>query len=160
MLCGCAARQLVPVGVPDSPGLEVAHRGPLRVVVHADENVDPLPLRGGSLALTGVRESLSQVVAAAAADWARRHASDRPGGWTLRLDLLESRAEASSDRVTVELAARATLSASVGPIALGQTHAWCWQEAGTGAEEAASCVQACMESMARDLAGWLGGVPP
>ena len=131
----------------------------LHVIPSIDEASDPLPLRGNGVAFAGVSTTLGDAVAAATESWAVKHSAARAGGWELKVALIQSRAEVSGGRITVELATRVTLTATVGQVYLAQTHGYC-KQTDVLTEDPTGTVYRCMEAMAHDLAGWLEGVQP
>jgi hypothetical protein len=141
--------------------IEGAEQAPhaLHVITSIDEAADPMPLRGNGVAFAGVATTLGNAIGAATVSWSASHAAQRLGGWELRVALIQSRAEVSGGRITVELAARVTLSATLGQIYLAQTHGYC-KQTDVLTDDPTATVYACMESMAHDLAGWLEGVQP
>jgi hypothetical protein len=159
LVTSCGAQKVVVLRPPRALGSDVLAHQPLHVIASIDEAADPLPLRGNSLVFAGVANALGDAVSTATAPWGARHSGDRPGGWELRVALIQSRAEVSGGRITVELAASVTLSALIGQVYLAQTHGYCRQTDVLG-EVPTATVYACMDGMAHDLAGWLEGVPP
>jgi len=143
------------------PSAVEAERGEklLHVIPYIGDAADPLPLQGDGVAFAGVAATLAETIRTASNGWADRHQKDRPGGWEMRVDLIQSRAEVNHGRITVELAARVTLNATIGQVYLAQTHGYC-KRTDVMASDPTAAVYACMEGMAHDLAGWLEGVRP
>jgi hypothetical protein len=156
VLAGCSPRLIVLQ--PQTSSAE-QRQSPLHVIATVDNAADPLTLRGGNLAFGEVANTLGDVIASAATPWATKHQSQRDGGWELRVDLVQSRAEVSQGLVTIELAARVTLSATVGQVYLAQTHGYC-RQTDKFEGDATRPVYVCMEAMAHDITGWLEGVTP
>ncbi len=154
---GCSTR-LVPLQPQNAVAL-ARDTALFRVVATVDHAADPLPLQGEGVAFAGVADTLGDAIAAAAVPWAQRHQAQRPGGWEMRVDLLQSRADVNGGRITVELATRVTLTATVGRVYLAQTHGYC-RQTDVLQSNPTQTVYACMDAMARDLAGWLEGVQP
>jgi hypothetical protein len=164
MLCAAAATTacVTPRVVPLRPAAAAetgSPPGPLHVIPYIDDAADPLPLQGDGVVFAGVASTLAETIRVATFGWAERHRAARPGGWELRVDLIQSRAEASRGRITVELATRVTLNATTGQVYLAQTHGYC-KRSDVLASDPTATVYGCMEAMAHDLAGWLEGVQP
>jgi hypothetical protein len=157
-LGGCVTPRMVALRAPATSDVLPAQRA-LHVIPYIDDAADPLPLQGESVVFAGVASTLADAIGVATQSWAQRHQAERPGGWELRVDLIHSRAEAAHGRITVELATRVTLSATIGQMYLAQTHGYC-QRSDVLASDPTATVYGCMEGMARDLAGWLEGVRP
>jgi hypothetical protein len=154
----CVTPRVVPLR-PTAPTDAASSPGPLHVIPYIDDAQDPLPLQGDDVVFAGVASTLAETIRLATASWAERHRAARPGGWELRVDLIQSRAEESRGRITVELAARVTLNATIGQVYLAQTHGYC-KRSDVLARDPTASVYGCMDAMAHDLAGWIEGVQP
>jgi hypothetical protein len=157
LLVSCAPQRLV---LHLSPSTEPSGvDSPLHVLASVDKAADPLPIEGENAVFDYVADTLGESISRASMPWARRHQARRPSGWEMRVEVTDSRARMVDGQLTVELATRVTLTALGGQVYLGQTHGHCQQADGRG-KVPEQVVYDCMESMARDLAGWLEGVSP
>jgi hypothetical protein len=151
----CAA-QAIPLEMLPLPA--APDPGALRVEGSVSGGTDPLPIQGTGMRYDGVSRALERTVAAAAAGWVQRNTPRRPGGWELALELVRSRAVASTSEVAVELEVRATLRGIAGRVYLAQTSVHV-KETGS-AEQPDEVAKDCLEHLAQDIAGWLEGVQP
>lgn len=156
---GCATPRVVALRPPVAAAEAERGQRLMHVIPYIGDAADPLPLQGDGLVFAGVATTLAEAIRAASTSWAQRHQQDRPGGWEMRVDLIQSRAEVSHGRITVELAARVTLNATLGQLYLAQTHGYC-KRTDVLANDPTATVYSCMDAMAHDLAGWLEGVRP
>jgi hypothetical protein len=156
-LLACAPQRLVLHLPPSTEPSQV--ESPLHVLASVDKAADPLPIDGENAVFEYVAETLGETISRASMPWARRHRPERPAGWEMRVELTDSRARMVNGQLTVELATRVTLTGLGGQVYLAQTHGHCQQADGRG-KAPEQLVYDCMESMARDLAGWLEGVSP
>ena len=102
LLCaGCGVR-LVALRPDYVPPLGPSPHG-LRVVPIVEDGADPVRLKGSDIAFAGATAALADIITIAAAPWAERHRAERPEGWELPVALLQSKAEISDGRITVEL---------------------------------------------------------
>jgi hypothetical protein len=158
VLSGCVTPRVVTLQ-PQGPLASAESFHGLHVITTIDGAADPLPLNGDCLVFAGVASTLGKTIAGSARGWAERHSAQRPGGWEMRVSLIQSRADVSNGRITVELATTVTLSATLGQGYLAQTHGYCKQTDVLVSDPTRS-VYTCMDVMAHDLAGWLEGVSP
>jgi hypothetical protein len=155
---GCATPEIIPL----RPRTELAgnRQRIFRVVTTVEDGADPLSLQGSHIAFANVGTTLSDALESAATPWAGRHAARRPGGWELHVDVIRANAESSHGHVAVELGTRVTLSGHYAGEYLAQTHGFCKETSKPGSDDPSVPVNACMEAMAHDLAGWLEGISP
>jgi hypothetical protein len=165
VLGGCAAPERVPLeaAIPITSTPTV----PLEVRTRSSGVRDPLPIEEAHrrrwpplLEFTGLEPSLGHAVASALVPWAEAHRDARPDGWQLLVELSEARAERAGPRMMVTLGARATLRTRAGNQYLAQTQVHCRQAALVEPTASAPLFYACLNDLGRELAGWLGGVPP
>src|SRR5947207_2239071 len=78
----------------------------LEVITRGTAVRDPLIVRGGRLAVSGLEEALGHAVSTAAAPLAQNHG---PDGWQLTVELTGADAQYRASRLTVALNVRATL---------------------------------------------------
>ncbi len=155
---GCATPEIVPLRRQQE--LPTDRLRLFRVVTTVEDAADPLLVQGSHVAFANVSTTLSDAIEAAANPWAQRHAGQRPGGWELKVDVIRASANASRGHVSVELGTRITLSGHYGGEYLAQTHGFCQETSKPGSDDPAAPINACMEALAHDLAGWLEGVSP
>jgi len=150
--CGGSERfvRVVPDGIttgaaspPADPTFEVVARV---AGVH-----DPLPVAGAEVAFVDLERALGQAVVRAVAP---KH------DHVLTVELVAGDARYAEGRLAVSLVARATLRTREGNTFVAQTQVVCRDGATLPARDGARVVWSCMARLAKDLAGWLDGLPP
>lgn len=157
LLCSCVRGVVALSGaLPPASSASV----PIEVTARSSGVPSPLPMKGSCLVFAALEESLGRAVATAALPWAEAHRIERPDGWQLIVDLWRASAVARGGTVTVLLDVRATLRTREGNRYLAQTQSHCRQSALAEPADAAPVFYGCMQSLGRELSGWLGSVQP
>lgn len=133
---------------------------PVEVKTRPSGASDPVRLAGTRFAFAGLEAPLGHAVATAVVPWAQSRAGEPGGGFRLLVELTQAVARVRGHRVEITLAARATLSTREGQHYLGQTQVHCHEARLVAPVDAAPVFYDCMSELGRDLAGWLGGLPP
>lgn len=133
---------------------------PIEVIARAAGVANPLPMRGSYLVFGAVEESLGHAIGTATLPWAEAHRPSEPEGWQLMVDLWQASAEHHRGSVTVQLGVRATLRTRDGNRYVAQTQAHCKQSQRARSSAGAETFYGCMNSLGRELAGWLESVKP
>jgi hypothetical protein len=165
-LAGCAPRAVLPLAAAGTPLVATPlPEIPLEVAAAAIAVPDPLPVDGARVAWSGVDPALALAVASATAPWAEAHRGSPKvasgGGWRLAVELTRAVVQRRrGPRTLVSLEARATLRGRGDGVFRAQTNALCRAAAPVEADAAAPVMQACMQSLGRQLAAWLAAVEP
>src|SRR6185312_2022349 len=109
--------------VTQTPGKDI----PLEVVTRSTGIRDPLPIEGTSLSYGDVETTLGHAVSSAAVPWADAHKAQRPEGWQISVELINTDATYKGGRLLVTLGVRATLRTRSTRTYLAQTQAYCSQ---------------------------------
>ena len=120
----------------------------------------PLRVRGTGVVYTDLGPALSAEIGRAVQPFGDRHRMERPGGWELLIEVTQADARRRAGQVAVALSIRATLRARTGQLYLAQTQRYCSETGSVRPEEAAPVFLGCMNTLGRELGGWLGGVSP
>jgi hypothetical protein len=157
-LSGCgpqlvSLREDIPVTLTPSGAI------PLEVVTHSAAVREPLLVDGASAGFTGLEEALGHAISTAAVPWADAHRSAGEA-WQLNVELTRARAAMDRGRIHVALDVRATLRTRADRRYLAQTQAHCQEAQVAAPGQAVPVFHACLMSVGRELAGWLGAVQP
>jgi hypothetical protein len=155
LAAGCGPN-LIPI-LP-SGGSSLPPSGALEVVARSPAALDPLPVAGSRVVYGELQTALTQAVLSGAGGWVARHVAERPGTFTLGVELIHAEAEYSRGRLGVALVARATLRLRSGNAFLGQTQAVCREAKLVSPADGAPVVYRCLERLGRNLGGWLEDV--
>jgi hypothetical protein len=162
-LAGCSGHAttvplLSAAGIPITmtPSAEV----PLEVVTRSTAVRDPRPVEGSDVSFADLEGTLGHAVSTATVPWANAHRTERPGGWSLLVEVIQAESSYEGGRLIITLNTRATLRTRSGNDYLAQTQARCREAGLTTPDKGAPVVYSCMTHLGRDLAGWLGGVQP
>jgi hypothetical protein len=157
---GCAIPVVSVLPTQASTGAPPRSPGPIAVVLNATAVRLPLVVSGADIAYGDVDRALARSV-----EQSLQSASPRltlpPGAHLqLQVEIVDARAEYSSERLVIEMAVRATLRHTKGNAYIAQTHAHSTASAHAPPSRSASAVLACTDSIANQLTGWLLGIEP
>ncbi len=149
VLASCSPNlvHVAPDGV--EPPLTASDRT-FEVDVHAAGARDPLPVSGASVSFVDLSPSLGQAIVRSV-----RPVHDA----SLTVELVSADATYAHARLDVSLVVRATLRMRQGNAFVAQTQVVCRESGVVAPERGAPVVWACMAHLARDLGGWLEGLP-
>lgn len=133
---------------------------PLEVVTRSTGVKDPLVVTGSGTSFSDVETTVGTAVSSAAAPWAEKHREQRPEGWQLLVELIESTATYDQGRLITTLGVRLTLKTRADHRYLAQSQASCRNAGLVAAEDGAPVLYGCMQRMGRDVASWLALVEP
>ena len=147
-LCACShafvmVKPEVPTWVPPADAS-------FEIAVRTSGAQNPLPVVGSSVAYTDLETALSRALAA----------DLRPrSGQFLTVELTSTEAEYVAPRLSLGMSVRATLREREGNTFIAQSQAVCRASGFVAPEAGGRIVWECMTILARDLAGWMRGVP-
>ena len=135
---------------------------PLEVVTRATGVRDPLFVKGTDVSYADVETTIGTAISSAAVPWAETHRDKTPEGWQLLVEVIESAATYSDDRLVVTLGVRLTLRTRTDHRYLAQSQASCRNAGLVRPDHGAEILFGCMARMGRDVASWLAMVdkPP
>lgn len=135
---------------PDVPKWVPPADATFEIAVRTSGAQNPLPVAHSSVAYTDLESALSRALAA---DLHPR------SGQFLTVELTSTEAEYVAPRLSLGMSVRATLREREGNTFIAQSQAVCRDSGFVAPEQGGHIVWECMTILARDLAGWMRGVP-
>lgn len=164
------ARWLLPALLGGSIACSTVHVVPLvgsepqrapssvEVVARTTAVRNPLPVGGASVAYGDLEVALERATNRASIAWGEARKAKHPEGAQLFVELTQAVADFKEGRLIVSLVARVTLRTRIGGAHIAQTQLGCSESGLVAPEHGAPVVNACIQRLGDDLAGWLAAI--
>jgi hypothetical protein len=151
LLSASCGTTLVPVtlGVAPTPTNDPSSK--FEIVTRTSSVKDPLPVTGTDVAFASLEPAFAQALAANV---------PARNGYELTVELTSAEADYNGSRLRIALVARATLREREGNAFVAQLSTICRDSALVRPNAGGRVVFGCMRRLARDVTGWLDGLPP